>query len=530
MQYALDNDTDRTEELDESLETSSAERAAFSSTPADVVQVAEGAVLRDRYLLDVLLADSGRSLVYAGRDLRRDATDAFEVAIKILGERQRHSPAAVARLKREFRQTQVLRHPGVVRMLDLDCDRDTWFITMERLEGVSLKARLAWESHGTLNTAEAIRIGYACSDVLDHAHQLGLVHGDFKPGNVFIEANGNVRVLDFGSAPDAATATSESAANRDAIPRVATRTYASTEVLGGLTPTPRDDVFSFACVLYEMLAGHHPFDRVPSNEARDAALDAAPLPQLSAAQNAALSRGLAWTRAERPASTHVLMQSILNADGPVAVEPEPALPDPPILAPRRKLGWPVWLGVGALIVAALWIVFFAGEDNDEVATVVAEEPAPPTPVVEPPKPIVRETVAAPPPVMPAAEAPAAVEPAPAPVVARPKVRIDADSVSVHVAEGAPSAVILLNRTGDKSVPVQVAWRLTDGSAVVGKDYGAPKKGVVKLLAGQTSRALYIPLLSDQEQEGPESFTVSLSSSSATLGKNRKITVTIDDDD
>jgi serine/threonine protein kinase len=545
MRYPTDDDIDCTEELDEFHPAPVSVQSGAIVAPAAVAQVREGAVLRDRYVLGRPLAESGRSIVFAAQDLRRDvgAGESSDVAIKVLSEEQRHSAAAIARLRREFRQTQALRHPGAVRMYDLDCDRDTWFITMEKLEGVSLKSRLERESGRALNTAEAIRIAFGCADVLDCAHQQGTPHGDFKPGNVFLDESGAVKVLDFGAAADIPPPSGPADPDAGTIPRSATRSYASPEVLDGLAPEPSDDVFSFTCVVYEMLAGRHPFDRVPANDARDAAREVAPLPQLAPAQNAALLKGLAWTRAERPGSAQALMQSVLKADVAVAAVSPEAAPVPPSTRTRsRPLRWSAGWLVAAVLGAGIWFAFIAAERNHEVAA-VSKAPTQSAPKQTVPAPAVpappASAVTSPPVTIKAAEPAVATEPeradstkrtTPPPPVIRDKVSIEADSPSITVSEGAPSAVILLRRQGDRSAPAQVTWRLADGSARAGQDYDGPTKGTVRFPAGQTSRALYIPLVNDQAKELQEFFTLSLAPRPTALGKNRQVTITIDDDD
>ena len=272
-----------------------------------------GLVLRDRYLLGAAVARGGQSIVFRARDLRRDVADGdeAEVAIKVLRD-DRTSPAAVARLRREVRQTQALHLPGVVRMFDLDCDRGTWFIIMELLEGVSLRTRLMRGMTQPLSATEALRIASVCAGVLSHAHRRGIVHGDFKPGNVFLEEPGDgVRVLDFGAAADIHPAPPRGTLDLETVSAATTRTYASPEVLQGLPADPRDDLFSLACVTYEMLAGRHPFGWVPANEARARALEVAPLEGLSPVQNAALARGLAWTRDGRPATVAAWLDALV---------------------------------------------------------------------------------------------------------------------------------------------------------------------------------------------------------------------------
>ncbi|HEX6572260.1 MAG TPA: serine/threonine-protein kinase, partial [Steroidobacteraceae bacterium] len=261
-----DDDLDATIDLE--VPTPPSAQLAREGHPATQVELRRGSVLRDRYVLGEPVGSGGMSIVFRARDLRRDASDAgdtYGIAIKVLRQEMRASGAANARLKREFRQTQALRHPGIVRMFDLDCDGDTWFITMERLVGTSLDARLKQLPAMPIDMADAMRIASACADVLAFAHQQGVLHGDFKPGNVFLEDGGTVKVLDFGAAP---ASLQSAAADRGPVPRAATRAYASPEVLAGEAAEPRDDVFSLACVLYELLSGRHPFGRLPANKAR----------------------------------------------------------------------------------------------------------------------------------------------------------------------------------------------------------------------------------------------------------------------
>lgn len=541
-----DDDQDRTEELDETLFPSPSDRPLQG--PVSMAVVRQGVVLRDRYLLGAPIANTGQSIVFAARDMLREPGEgeAIELAVKVLSEPRRQMPYAIARLKREFRQTQSLRHPGVVRMYDLDRELDTWFITMERLEGMSLKRRLERGLERPMNTAEALKIAFACADVLEFAHGQGTPHGDFKPGNVFLEPGGGVRVLDFGTAPDVFADSSEVAADEGQIPRAATRAYASPEVLDGQPAEPRDDIYSFACVVYEMLAGRHPFDRVPANRARDETRQVEPIAQLTPEQNAELRKGLAWTRDARPASAAQFMQSLLKppaaqtAAQMAAAAASVTLPPPPS-SPTR---WGLWLGVAALVAVVGWWMFYAAQ-HSSVAASRQSRPAPiaPAPASAPPAPtptpaeasaslpVIAADDPAVEPAVPVAESPApAVEKPSRPPPQKPRASVRVANALVFVTEGAPAAALVLQRDGDRMMSFDVAWTITDGSAHSGQDFDGPAEGVVKFRSGQTSRALYIPLVNDAATELQEYFTVTLSSKSADFGANPKITVTIDDDD
>jgi serine/threonine protein kinase len=534
-----DHDPDPTEELDpQPLPAAQTVPANVATMPVELLQ---GCILRDRYVLGEPVARGGMSIVFRARDLRRDVSeaDSHEIAIKVLRDDLRTSGSAIARLKREFRQTQALRHAGVVRMLDLDCDRDVWFISMELLEGSTLKARLRSAPAGPLDVAEAMRIASVCAEILAYAHQQGTPHGDFKPGNVFLENSGAIKVLDFGAAPEIRASPAEAPAESCCISRVATRSYASPEVLAGQEPESLDDVFSFACVVYELISGQHPFGHLPSNEARDAAIVAGPLSQLSPGQFAALQRGLAWTRAERPATVEELMQSLVSDGGTATAEPAPG----PSRLPSRVhlLPWQ-WLAVPVIAVSliAFWRMRSVN-DNDLAARAVRGTPVVrgaahtvTTPVVEKsalgdssttePQPLEPLETSAP------STSDAAPATAPMPVAARTRAQISADSASIVVSENAFAAVILLRREGNLASPASITWRLSDGSARAGKDFDGPLTGTARFLPGQTIRAIYVPLIDDAAREVEESFSLRLSSRSASIGPTDKVTITIVDDD
>ncbi len=228
-----DHDPDQTDTLD--ARAPAAARTPHADLASPPLDPRPGSLLRDRYLLGEAIARGGQSFIYRARDLRREASagESPEIAIKVLRNELRTSAPTIARLRREFRQTQSLRHAGVVRMYDLDCDRDAWFISMELLEGTSLANQLKKAPGGLLEPTEATRIATACADVLAYAHRQGIPHGDFKPGNVFLLDRGAVKVLDFGAAPNSIAASNEPATGNGQISPIVTRAYASPEVLAG---------------------------------------------------------------------------------------------------------------------------------------------------------------------------------------------------------------------------------------------------------------------------------------------------------
>ena len=224
--------------------------------------MAAGSVLRTRYVLEEIVGRGGSSIVFRASDLHRSLpleTSPHFVAVKLLQAEFRDDPQALLRLRREFRQTQRLSHPRVVRVFDLDCDGDVWFMTMELLAGETAKTWM----QAARDPQEALKIIYACCEALEHAHQLGVVHGDLKPTNVVVGQEGNVTLIDFGSA-----ANLDSAVGLPPGPTAATTAlYASPQALAGKSAEISDDIFSLACLSYGLLSGgRHPFGRRPSLE------------------------------------------------------------------------------------------------------------------------------------------------------------------------------------------------------------------------------------------------------------------------
>jgi len=508
---------------------------ANDETAGDATVVTSGKMLRDRYILEQPLGYGGTSVVSRARDLRRaGVTDqAADVAIKMLRPEFRDQPQCIARLRREFHQTQAVAHPNVVRFYDLDCDRGTWFIAMELLVGETLGRRLRRVFPPGLPAGEALRIAVACGEALASAHDHGVTHGDVKPDNVFMTATGEIRMLDFGVAPDTARQpTPGDHAIADPVMAAATRAYASPEVLSGQSAVPRDDVFSLACVIYEMLAGRHPYGRRGADEARDAGIEIERLSGLSLPQWHGLAAGLAWSREQRPE-----IRELLRALGTMAPDPAP-VPDDALpvrivqgqLLRRSSRSWRGPAAMGLAVVVGVLIGRFAFDSQFDAqsgrsSTTVTADTV--TRVSPAPSALVSGT-----------DFPATIPPASGPAVASgaeqasmPPGLVAFDSGSMAVSERAIVAPVPLRHFNSAKRSVTVAWRLLDGSAVAGRDFGGPPSGVARFSEGHTFRMIFVPILGDADTAGDRSFTVELTDASpgASLGVTDRIVVTIVDD-
>lgn len=330
-----------------------------------------GTVLGDRYVLEHALGEGGTALVFRARDVQaidKTARNAH-VAIKIPRPEARNRDRAIARLKHEFKHAQRLSHPNIVRVLDLNVDAETWFMTMELIKGRSLAALL--RDSPALPDERKRTILSSCAEALAYAHSQDIVHGDFKPTNVLVRPSGEVSVFDFGAA-----ATSEG--EEDTRIPAGTPAYASPQVLSGLRPDRRDDVFSFACVAYELLTGQHPFERRSSLEAREAGVSPARAWNLTASEWLALLSALSWDREQRPSDIRTLTKALFPDDSAssaavlAADEEEQAVPaiEPPLELPeelvptQRSWGFFVFVGV-ALAVLVVATQHRGGETIDE---------------------------------------------------------------------------------------------------------------------------------------------------------------------
>lgn len=464
-----------------------------------------GATLCGRYRLERVIGRGGFSEVFQALDLAPGATGAGDARVAVKAPRPGHggTVASVERLAREYELLHRLVHPGVVRVLDLGTEAGHSFEVMELLEGSSLAARLA-QGGSRMPRAEAARVLRACAETLDWIHGQGCVHGDIKPGNIFITASQQTRLLDFGGTPSTAAPADGGLPGES---RYGTPAYASAQVLSGLPPTPADDLYSFACVAFEVLAGTHPFGRASAVEARDRDLRPPSVEGLDDGAAAALERGLAFEREGRPASAGELLDAVFAAGG--APPLTGARPEAP---PWRRWRGPVVLGTLALLAAVMVWTAWPTRLGQPVVTTArdgatagevrsagpAREGAGPTPAGSPAEAEALEG---------AGPLPAAARPA------RPRPPVDQDvaftGARLVVSRKAVSAAIPVRRSGEPAGRLEVAWRIVEGSARAGLDFSGPTSGVVVLAEGQRVSTLFVPLAAATRSAGEATFTVIL---------------------
>jgi len=230
--------------------------------------IATGSIINNRFVIDQLLGVGGMGVVYRALDKRKEEArdrDPY-VAIKVLGREFRDHPQAFMALQREARKSQTLAHPNIITVYDFDRDGDNVYMTMEELHGQTLEAFIKNHPQG-VSADQAIPIINAIAQGLAYAHSKKIVHSDLKPGNVFINTENGVKILDFGIARAISSIGNESSDKTlfDAQELGGlTPSYASTEMFAGTEPHPSDDVYALGLIAYELLTGLHPYYRKPA--------------------------------------------------------------------------------------------------------------------------------------------------------------------------------------------------------------------------------------------------------------------------
>ena len=218
----------------------------------------QGRVIADKYRLSGLIGQGAMGTVYSATQRGLDR----EVAVKIMSSQFAVRAESRARFEREARVAAQLHHPNAIDVFDFGEDDGCVFLVMELLRGVTLREALA-EKQALLPLERVFEIGAAIADLLVVAHDIGLTHRDLKPENIFLDRfpDGRERivVVDFGLA-------FIDAPNADAVGRLTregvlggTPHYMSPEQAQGVAVGPASDIYSLACLLYELACGKVPF-------------------------------------------------------------------------------------------------------------------------------------------------------------------------------------------------------------------------------------------------------------------------------
>ncbi len=205
--------------------------------------------LDDRYELIEFVGKGGMALVYKALDHRTN----HYVAVKILRPEYNDDQEFLKRFEREAIAASKMSHHNIVNLLDVGFDNDCRYLVMELVEGKTLKELI--KEKGALAPNIAVQIAIRILSALQHAHKNGIIHRDIKPQNILVNADGLVKVADFGIARVAGSNTISKA---DSV--MGSVHYFSPEQAKGEDVTFASDIYSVGVVMYEMLTGYVPFD------------------------------------------------------------------------------------------------------------------------------------------------------------------------------------------------------------------------------------------------------------------------------
>ena len=287
-----------------------------------------GPLLKNRYRLGRVLGRGGMCIVYQAWDTRLQR----DVAVKRLEPPLNQDPRTRARFDREGRALARLSHPNVVTLIDRGSTESDDYLVFEYVEGKSLKELV---KEKPLGPVEAGRILGQVAEGLAAAHQAGIVHRDVKPQNILLDRDGHAKITDFGIATGADWTKVTKAGSI-----IGSARYMSPEQVRSKPVDVRSDIYSLGVVMYEMLAGHPPFDGANMPEIARHHLNTPPPP-------------LSEVRSDLPAGLEKVVMRCLEK-----------LPDDRFVSMDELLGALVGLGLYALPRAEMGGKQKRGADDD----------------------------------------------------------------------------------------------------------------------------------------------------------------------
>jgi serine/threonine protein kinase len=472
----------------------------FGGAPPSPVEI--GCVLRDRYVIEKRLGSGTRGTVFKAFDRFRSSLPSAlrYVAIKIPHALPHGRAARIESLQRELYCAQVLSHPNIVNVFEQDRDGDVDFFTMELLEGELLSSVMARFAAQPMHRSHAWAIIRQIASGLEHAHSRDVVHADLKPQNIMITDAGEVRILDFGSS----SVFSKLASNgREIGSRSSTAAYASCEILAGRAADRRDDLYSLACISYELLTGTHPFLRRRANEARDLGIIATRPAGLSRRQWQTLAKGLSSHRAGRTISVSDWFKRL----NPASTEAHPLpdsralLPAPPSAPRTPALVTSAALTLLAVTVAA-WILFVRLTPGGRVGAETVSSAKANVSQVE--GPLVSSNGGSPSLLAPVAQSPSIS-----------RARTDGSRTRFLSASGYDArpgerfAEIRVRHSPGRRGDVPFVWWTEAASAKPGVDYVQQAKVIQSFPKGKNSTSFFVKLLPEASRHRPEVFYVAI---------------------
>jgi len=320
-----------------------------------VRELTTGSTFAGRYQVIEELGHGGMGRVYKVFDTKIKE----RIALKLIMPEVSSNKENIERFNNELKLARRIAHKNVCRMFDIGEDQGTYFITMEYVPGQDLRGLIRQSKQLAIGTAIAIA-KQVCEGLVE-AHRLGIVHRDLKPANVFIDHEGNARIMDFGIARSihAKSITGEGM-------MIGTPEYMSPEQVEGKDADQRSDIYSFGTILYEMVTGRAPFEgdtpfTIGMKQKSEIPRDPSNLnTQIPDDLSRLILKCLEKDRAKRYQTVSEVLSeltkiedSITTASRPAAVKQTKAKT---VSLPIRRASW-IFAGAVLLIAAAITIVF-----------------------------------------------------------------------------------------------------------------------------------------------------------------------------
>jgi serine/threonine protein kinase/tetratricopeptide (TPR) repeat protein len=206
------------------------------------------------FKIEKIIGRGGMGVVYLANDTRLKRS----VAVKSMPTELQASSTARTRFKREAELLASLNHPNIAVIYEIVEEKKSGYLVLEYIPGETLAERIAREP---LDLEEALSIGQQIADAVSTAHEKGVIHRDLKPGNIKITPDGRVKVLDFGLAK-ASSSHKKNQSTTITQPGhiMGTPAYMSPEQARGKSTDHRTDIWSFGCIMFQMLTGKVPFE------------------------------------------------------------------------------------------------------------------------------------------------------------------------------------------------------------------------------------------------------------------------------
>ena len=328
-----------------------------------------GTALGPGYVVERTLGEGGFAVVFLVRDLALKRS----LAVKVLSPDMITSNAVLDRFRREAETVAQLSHPNIVPLHFIGQQGDLLYLAMACVDGGSIADRLKRE--GTLPVSEAVRVACEVAAALAHAHKRGVVHRDIKPANVLVDAeSGRSLVTDFGIARSA-DSTSLTATGM----MIGTPAYLSPEQVTGEPADHRVDIFALGVMLYEMLAGHVPYDAATPSAAMMKRLAGPPpsvtteRPEVPDDVAAVISVCLASDANDR----YETASDFIHALGGHSITTGGRATRSAPVKRRKKRWWPIAAGVIAAVVigGGAWKLAASRSPRDNVVLAGAPRPA-----------------------------------------------------------------------------------------------------------------------------------------------------------